>query len=161
MITNSLRIKPMKQRKNLMNRRIHWISTNWTFKKFMDTGGAWMNNWRDTGVIIVGINMRLCTCRKLMMMVMDLILISQIRGWHTFNALQFHSHNKQAKNYQPSGLFLWWVCSTSKNTKIYWTKWRIWFKREQGIWRETRKDEMNVCKETLRERKEKVTVEIV
>lgn len=92
----------------LMNRRIHWISTNWTFKKFMDTGGARINNRSETSVIIIAVIVRLWNRRKLMgAMVMDLILISQIWGWHTFNAMQFHSYNrKRTKIHQVYGKFV-------------------------------------------------------
>lgn len=81
----------------LMDWRVHRIGTNWTFKKFVNTGGRVDN---DT-ILVVGevidVLGRLGSRRKLRMeiemgmMGQDLILVDSIRRCNAFNAIFFHS----------------------------------------------------------------------
>jgi len=72
----------MEKKTNLMDWGVHWIGAYRAFKKLMDAGGA------GTVVVVV----RLGNRRELMVMVMDLILIHHVRGWHDINATWLHSY---------------------------------------------------------------------
>lgn len=109
-------INEIGKRTNLMDWWVHRISTNWAFKKFMDTGGAGINNWRYSDVIVGVVIMRLRDRRKRMVMVMDLIFICHFWRRNAFNAIQLHSYNKKEPEminllrspfdgYNPIGIF--------------------------------------------------------
>lgn len=90
--TNTKRIKRARQeekekggqrsRRNLMNRRIHRIGANGTFKKLVDTCGG--------GIVVID-DSRLRNRRKLTVTLKGLILlVHHIHGWHAFDAIQLH-----------------------------------------------------------------------
>lgn len=71
-----------------MNWRVHRISTNRTFKQFMNAGYR-SNGIRTQNIIDICSTISMLCGRKLMMW-MDLIFIHAIWGCHTLNVIQLH-----------------------------------------------------------------------
>lgn len=73
--------------RDLMNWRVHRIGTNWTFKKFVNTGGRMNNDALDSR------RRKLRMEIQMGMMGRDLILIDSIRRCNAFNAIFFHLYS--------------------------------------------------------------------
>lgn len=83
-----------------MNWRVHRIGTNWTFKKFVNTGGRMNNDALLVVGEVVDVVGRLDSRRRKLrmeiqmgMMGRDLILIDSIRRCNAFNAIFFHLYS--------------------------------------------------------------------